>query len=217
MKMNSKLLALAVVAMFISTAATVAVADEDDAGDKTYRLYIEVIDGKGNNVYSTWISESGESSVKGYINAMNEDYTTAIKNSGLKSLGNTDKYIINDSWGGVTFKYDSNYMYAATFYAKDGKWAEVSDLAGDYVNSGSAAIIFCPVESFYNFFYLESLPVGADANNYLKGDYGFMYLPDVSPSGFESPVMMFAIVILAVIVVIVLIFIIVKSKGKKTV
>ncbi len=217
MKMNSKILTVAVVAMFCATAFAVAAAEDDGASDKTYRLYIEVIDGKGNTVYSKWISETSGASVKEYIAAMNADYSKAITEAGLKSLGNVQKYYVDDSWGGVTFNYDTEYVYAATYYAKDGKWAEVTDMSNNYVDSSSAAIVLCPVDSFYNFFYLEKLPVGADANNYLKGDYGFMYLPDQAPNGFESPVMLYAIIALVIIVIIALILVVVKSKKKKTV
>jgi len=216
MKMNSKIIALAIVAMFCLTAcADIAASDESDGQEKTYRLYIEVIDGKGETTYNKWISANAESTVNGYISAFSNEYNAAVKE--LKGMGNYDRYYIDNSWNGITFHYDSDMYYATTFYNNDGKWTDITDIVNDYLNASSVAVVLCPVDSYYNFYYLSSLPAGADANNYVKGDYGFMYLPHAGPSGFESPIMMFAIIILAVIIVIVLVIIVVKGKNKNTV
>ncbi len=214
MKTNTKILAVAVVAMFAMT-AFVSIADESDAANKTYHLYIEVIDKDGKTVASGW--ESFDSEVNN--SAWAAQATVAFQKVLGKYINDVKDYYITGNDDGVTVVYDSAAFWPATYFNKDGKWAWVENTKTAYTGADSAAIIMWDPSLYGTLFYADELPVGADAKDYLhvEQSWGSFWakLPSTAPNGYGGDNTLIYIIV-AVVVIIVIVGAVVMMKKKKT-
>ncbi len=219
MKMDSKILAVAIVAMFAATAFVAVVGDEADAADKkTFHLYLEVLDEDGKVVFGKWISASGEATIEGYVAAMDPAIKEAVKNS--KDIGEVADYGVSpSSYGGIKFNSDSDY-WAAVTTNDGGKWAYMTDTTAGYISADSAAVICCPSDIYYDYFYLPELPEGANEKDYIYYEDpwmggGWHLLPNTSATSYEGlGVMLY--VIIAIVVIVVIAGAVFMMKKKKT-
>ena len=188
MKTNTKILAFAAVAMFCIAAFAVAVSDDADAAEsKRFNLYVEVLDSEGNVVFGQWVYATGEKTAAGYVAAMDPAIKAAMKDA--KNVGATEEYGVSESSYGIRTDSDPDY-WAACFSNINGKWDYLSP-SSQYYETDSAAVIFAPQESYYDFFYISELPEGADASKYLfhHDDYmgdGYLLLPNTSATSYEK-------------------------------
>jgi hypothetical protein len=204
MKMNTKILAVAVVAMFAMT-AFVSFADDSDAANKTYHLYTEVIDADGNTVASGWESFECEQNNSAWAAAA----TVAFQKVMGKYVNDVRDYYITGNDDGVSVVYDASALWPATYYNKDGKWAWVEDTKTAYVGADSSAIIMWDPALYGTLFYADELPVGADAKNFIhvEQSWGSFWakLPSTAPNGYGGGADYTLYIVAAVIIIIIVI------------
>ena len=212
MKMNTKILAVAVVAMFAMT-AFVSFADDSDAANKTYHLYTEVIDADGNTVASGWESFECEQNNSAWAAAA----TVAFQKVMGKYVNDVRDYYITGNDDGVSVVYDASALWPATYYSKDGKWAWVEDTKTAYVGADSSAIIMWAPALYGTLFYADELPVGADASKFVYVEQGWgsfwMLLPQTSVTGYDSGMLLYIVIAIVIIVIIVAAVFYMKKKN----
>lgn len=213
MSKSSKILAVAVVAMFAMTAFAV-VASENDAANKSYHFYVEVLDEKGDVDAKGWSSFSCEKNNSAWA----AQATNGFQDVMGMVLNDVRDYYVTGNDDGVRFVYDSTEYWPACFFNKDGKWALVSDVKNEYINADSVAVVMYSPDLYGEMFYAIELPVGADAKDYLfvEESWGsfYMKLPTASPNGYDSGNMTLYIVIgvIAVIIIIAAVYFVIRKK-----
>lgn len=197
MKMGSKILTVAIVAMFCATAFAV-VAEENDAADKTtYHIYIQLNDNTINaKPIEMWL-EPYDASAKS-----TEEFFKALK-SGLDKA--KISYVINDTWLSKIGDYathgewgSTSYYGFASYYADGKDWKEVTT----YAEGTTVAIVFDKYLTMDEYNALSE----KDKAKYYNNPYGWAsLLPTVSTTGWESSSNMGMFLIIGAIVVVVLI------------
>ncbi len=237
MKANSKILAIAVVAMFCATTTIAAeMAEDTEAADqKTYHLYVEFVDEKLHVTHGVWISFSCEKTIEGYAAAADKALKDAIKD--FKDIGNVSDYgVIKDpKYGGVSFTYDGSKdgIWPSTFYNNDGKWAKVGDTTEDYINADSAVVLYHPAKldayvtlvdptatgPFY--FNASELPDGAQVKDFIvtTSEWGTTYdfKPNAGPNDYSkksNTILYVAIAIVVILVILALAYYFLVAKKK---
>lgn len=134
MKSNSKLLGVAVVAMFCVTAFAVA-ADSDDssaASTNDYFVYLVVISEDGKEVSNIgWTHFVAENSPEKYVKGLNDAFNGRYNLVASYSSGESSS---------ISFKYNSS-ANVATYYLKDKAWAKSTDTVKDYTGSTAVLVI----------------------------------------------------------------------------
>ncbi len=194
MKMNTKILAVAVVAMFAVTAFTF-VADENDAADKvTYHFYIQCNDETLNATpINKWLdayeaeSQSKDSFIAGLSASLDKaDIDYDIGTSGwINSIG---EYATHGEWL-------AEYYGFAIYYADGEEWESTST----YAESTTFAIVF---DKYLSSAEYEELTED-EQKNYLDSGWGYATkLPTVSTTGYDNSMMMYIIIAVVVIIII---------------
>jgi len=199
MKMGSKILTVAIVAMFCATAFAV-VAEENDAADKTtYHIYIQLNDNTINaKPIEMWLDsyDASAQSKEGFFAALKAGLDKAkitydIADSGwISKIGD---YATHGEWGSTSY-------YGFSVYYADGKvWKTTS---GDYNEGTTLSVVFDKYLTDEEYKALSD----ADKAKYEYNAFGYAsLLPSVSTTAWESSSNMGMFLIIGAIVVVVLI------------
>lgn len=196
MKMKSKVLAVAVVAMFCATAFAVVATEDNDADKVTYNIYIQLNDNTINTKpIEKWLDsyEAPSKSKANYIAALKAGLDKAglkyeMSDSGwLSSIGD---YATHGEWGSLA------YYGFAVYYADGKEWEPTSS----YEEGTTFAIVFDKYLTESEYKELSD----KDKEKYEHNDYGYAtLLPTVSTTSWESSNMMLYIIIAVVVIVII--------------
>ncbi len=223
MKMNYKILAVAVVALFAATAFVAFAGEETDAANKEYNIYFEVLTADGKVTASDWKSFEYDGTNADWAAKVAPLYKEFVQKNASKAR-DVDAYTVTANSTGISFGYDGKpYTYwAGTFYNKSGSWSMVFDTSEDYTGSNTASVRVYETGAYGVFIDATELPVGADATKYYSyeaswapGTTMYTLLPSSAVDGYSSGDMTLYIII-AVIVVIVIVAAVVVVKKKKT-
>jgi len=215
MKMNSKILAVAVVAMFVATAFAVVATEDNDAASgeqKTYHLYIEIIDEDMKVTAKQWSTFTCEKNNAAWAAKATVELQKVVEGQ----VNSVKDYYVNPSTMWIVYPEDSKW-WASTFYGEKGKWALIDDVSTQYVENDTTAITLCPTTIYSDCYYISELPVGADASKYLHiqlfgGDQYFL-LPQTSVTGYDSGMLLYIIIAVVIIVIIVAAVFYMKKKN----
>mgnify|MGYP006988898118 CR=1 FL=1 len=204
MKMNAKIMAVAIVAMFCAAGFVSVLADEDDADKVTYHYYLQLNDDTtSKKAVSEWLtsysasSQSKESYLEGLIEALSDsgyDYefndTWIVNIAGFSGHG---------AWDNV-----SDYYSFAVYYADGEDWKATST----YDEGTTFAIVFDKYLWQSDYDKLSD----DEKEQYEYSSYGYASkLPTVSTTDYEgnSIIIMYTAIIVVVIVVDVVVVIVV--------
>lgn len=131
-KKNSKLMAMAVVALFCFSAIAVIVASDDDssAASSTHKMYIETINASGVTTKSQWIIFEFDGTAADYALKANE----AVKKYGYDNLG-----VSYDSGDYISFDYPAYNV--GVWYEKDNVWTYTDKTAQQLPASNATALM----------------------------------------------------------------------------
>ena len=202
METKSKILAIAVVAMFCATAFAITAAEDDDAADKaTYHIYIQLNDSTINATsQEKWLNayDADAKSKDNYLKALKSGLDAAnlkyeISDSGwLSSIGD---YKTHGDWGSV------QYYGFAVYYADGNTWKTTST----YDEGTTFAIVFDKYLTDDEYKALSE----SDKAKYEYNTYGYAtLLPKVSTTSWETPADNTMIYIIVAIVAIIIIAVI---------
>lgn len=198
MKMGSKILTVAIVAMFCATAFAV-VAEENDAADKTtYHIYIQLHDNTINaKPVDMWLDayDASAQNKDNFITALKAGLDKAKMSYDISESGWLSKiadYATHGEWGSTSY-------YGFAVYYADGKvWKSTST----YDEGTTFAIVFDKYLTDGEYKALSD----ADKEKYEYNDWGYAtFLPTVSTTAWESSSNMGMFLIIGAIVVVVLI------------
>ena len=216
MKMNSKILAVAVVAMFVATAFAFVATEDNDAASgeqKTYHLYFEVLNDDGKVVASSWTTFSCEKNNSAWA----AQATVAFQSVMSKYVNDVRDYYVTGNEDGVRFVYDSSAFWPACWYVEKGKWTMVENTATEYIESDTVAVTMYSPDLYGELFYAEELPIGADASKFVYVEQGWgsfwMLLPQTSVTGYDSGMLLYIIIAVVIIVIIVAAVFYMKKKN----
>ncbi|WII07570.1 hypothetical protein PED39_08240 [Methanomassiliicoccales archaeon LGM-RCC1] len=206
MKMNSKILAVAVVAMFVATAFAVVATEDNDAADVTYHFYIQCNDDTSNAVpINQWLKAytADEKSADNYLEALIEGLQDAeidyeMSGTWLVSIGSYESH-------GDWHDYSTYYGFAV-FYADGDKWKPTNT----YDESTTFAIVFDKYLSVEEYNALSD----ADKAKYSYSEYGYAQkLPTVGTTAYDNTMMLIIIAIIVIVVIAVAVFFFMKKKN----
>ena len=207
MKMNSKILAVAVVAMFAATAfAVMADSEEDDGANVTYHFYLQLNDDTINEVpINKWLvsydasSQSKASYIAGLKYALDKaGLEYGIGDSGwLSFIGD---YQTHGTWDNIT-----DYYSFAIYYADGDKWVTTST----YDEGTTFAIVF---DKYLWQFEYDELSEKEKAKYYDSGWGYASKLPTVGTTSYDSSMLYIIIGVVAIIVIIAVVFFVMKKK-----
>ena len=214
MKMNSKILAVAVVAMFVATAFAAVATEDNDAANKTYHLYFEVLDDDGKVVASSWTTFDCEVNNSAWA----AKATVAFQSVMEKIVNDVRDYYVTGNEDGVRFHYDSSAYWPACWFVDKGKWTLVEDTATSYTESDTVAVTMYAPDLYGELFYADELPVGADAKKfaYVEQRWGsfWMLLPQTSVTGYDAFGGMLLYIVIAIVIIVIIVGVFVYTKKK---
>ncbi len=219
MKNNTKILAVAIVAMFSLTAFAVLDTDNNDAASVQYHIYIQLYDDSIDAIsQEIWIiNDQVDQSKDSYINALkqgldDQELSYEISASGwLSAIGD---FVVHGGWD-ETYQPD-NYYGFAIYYADGDEWK----LTSTYAESNTMAVVF---DRYLSASEYEALS-DSEKEYYAVDQYmGYATsLPTVSTTAYETIVniimdfIIYIVVAIVVAVVIGLAIVIWVAKKKKT-
>jgi hypothetical protein len=208
MMTKSKILTVAIVAMFCATAFAVVATEENDADKVTYHIYLQLNDNTINEKpIEKWLDpyDANSKSKDNYLAALKAGLSAAkldyvISDSGwLSSIGD---YASHGEWGSLEY-------YGFAIYYADGKnWETTST----YDEGTTFCIVFDKYLTQSEYDKLSD----KDKEKYYDSGWGYATkLPTVSTTAWESNNTMLYIIIgiVAVIVVIAVVFFVMKKKN----
>jgi hypothetical protein len=206
MKMNSKILAVAVVAMFAATAfAVLADSEDDDAANVTYHYYLQLNDDTSNAVpINKWLVsyDASAQTAANYLDGL----CYALQKAELDYeftgnwIVNIGGYESHGSWDNI-----SDYYGFAVYYASGNEWKATST----YDEGTTFAIVF---DKYLWQFEYEELS-DKDKAKYLYNDWGYATkLPTVGTTSYDNTMMYIIIAVVVIIIIIAIIFFVMKKK-----
>ena len=131
-KNTSRLMAIAVVALFCFSAIAVIVASDDDssAASSTHKMYIETINASGINTKSQWITFDFDGTAADYAVKANE----AVKRYGYDNLAVSYT-------GGDYISFDYPAGNVGVWYVKDNVWTFTNKTAQQLPSSNATALM----------------------------------------------------------------------------